>query len=118
MSIRYKVIGVNDDRDFCEHCGRQGLMRVVWIEDTETQEIKHFGTSCAASPVKGFGVDKEIKAAISNFKVREQALWSHANRLYRKRGGEYTGTAQTGWKVTNSALHADCIKTAKAEMRW
>lgn len=28
----FKVLGVNDDTDNCECCGRTGLKRVVWLE--------------------------------------------------------------------------------------
>ena len=114
MANRYKVVGVNDDKDFCECCGRQGLKRVVWIEDTETQEIKHFGTTCAAAPVKGFGVDKEIKQAIRKFQDQEQAIWRYAHGLYRKAGGTYTGNGQDGWKAEDMSTLEDCIIKAKA----
>ena len=59
----FKVLGVNDDRDFCECCGKEGLKKVVWIEHCDTGDVQHFGTSCAASPVKGFGLKKEIAKA-------------------------------------------------------
>ena len=113
MANRYKVVGVNDDKDFCECCGRQGLKRVVSIEDTETQEIKHFGTTCAAAPVKGFGVDKEIKKAIRDFQDREQAVFRYAYSLYRKAGGDMEGNAQTGWTFTDKTLHANCLTQAR-----
>ena len=31
-----KVLGVNDDTDTCECCGRTGLKRVVWLERLDT----------------------------------------------------------------------------------
>jgi hypothetical protein len=117
MANRYNVVGVNDDKDFCECCGRQGLKRVVWIEDTETQEIKHFGTTCAAAPVKGFGVDKEIKQAIRKFQDQEQARWRYAHSLYRKAGGKYTGNGQDGWKADDITLLEDCITKSKAAVK-
>lgn len=118
MASRYKVLAVNDDKDFCECCGKQGLKRVVWIEDTETQEIKHFGTTCAAAPVKGFGVEKEIRSAISTFKARQQALWGWAHKMYRKLGGDYTGNGQDGWKANNRSLLDECIAQARMELKW
>lgn len=86
---RFEVLGVSDDRDFCECCGKQGLKRVVFIQDHETGDIKHFGTTCAASPVKGFGVDKEIKNAISRFESRSKVVSHMAYREYKKRGGQF-----------------------------
>lgn len=48
MEVNYKLLGVNDDKDFCSCCGKQGLKRVVWMEDNRTGEVNHFGTHCAA----------------------------------------------------------------------
>lgn len=89
MTNRYQVLEVNDSRDFCECCGKTGLKRVVFIRDVETDEVKHFGTTCAASPVKGFGVDKEIKAAIAKFSSFEKCLNAIAHGDYRRQGGKY-----------------------------
>lgn len=86
----FKVLAVSDDRDFCECCGKTGLKRVVWIENTETGDIKHFGTTCAASPVKGFGLDKEIKSRINQFKDVQDFCWKRASHQYKAEGGTYT----------------------------
>lgn len=43
----YKILAVNDDKDFCQCCGKQGLRRVVWV-DRDNTEILHLGTTCAA----------------------------------------------------------------------
>jgi len=48
MEVNYKILGVNDDKDFCSCCGKQGLKRVVWLEDNRNGEVNHFGTHCAA----------------------------------------------------------------------
>ena len=84
-SQRFIVRGVSDDADFCMCCGRTGLKRVVWIEDTETQEVRHFGTTCAAAPVKGFPKD-EIKKAIANFETLEAMTWKSVHREIRALG--------------------------------
>lgn len=84
---RKKVLGVNDDRDFCSCCGKEHLKRVVWIEDLETGRIDHFGTTCAtkAAPVL-FG---EIKEAVKRDDNRSETAWSMAHARYRKEGGKY-----------------------------
>lgn len=61
---KFKVLGVNDDADNCECCGKAGLKRVVWIENLETGSVQHFGVVCAANPAKAFGLDNEIAKAI------------------------------------------------------
>ena len=45
--MKKRILGINDDRDFCQCCGKTGLRRVVWIENLETGSIRHFGTTCA-----------------------------------------------------------------------
>ena len=43
-----KILGVNDDADFCDVCGKTHLKRVVWIQDLEGDGgIIHVGTTCA-----------------------------------------------------------------------
>lgn len=86
---RFKVLGVNDDKSFCMCCGRQGLQQVVWIEDTETGKVSHFGTSCATNPAKCFNLKKEIRDEIASFKNREASIWRAAAGLYRASGGEW-----------------------------
>jgi hypothetical protein len=85
----FEVVGVNDERDFCECCGKSGLKRVVWIRDTESGDVKHFGTSCATAPAKGFGLDMEVKKAISRFQSREKGISGAASYRYRREGGKY-----------------------------
>lgn len=48
MATEYKVLGVNDDKDFCSCCGKTGLSKVVWMEDNRTGEVSHFGIVCAS----------------------------------------------------------------------
>lgn len=61
-------------------CGKTGLKRVVWIEDTETLEVWHFGTSCAENPVKAFGLKTEIRKAVREFdKERKKARQAERN---------------------------------------
>ena len=67
MASRFVVKGVNDEQSFCCCCGKSGLKRVVWIEDTETGAIGHYGTTCAESPAKAFGVTGEIRSAVRKF---------------------------------------------------
>jgi hypothetical protein len=106
---RFQVLSVNDDRDFCECCGKTGLKRVVFIQDNETGEVKHFGTSCAMSPVKGFGIDKEIKAAISRANDKAKMLNILAHQAYKRAGGSYVANPDGySWRAADPALHSQC----------
>lgn len=88
MQNRFQVIGVNDAASFCECCGKSGLQKVVWILDTETGEEKHFGTTCANAPAKGFNLKPEIKAANLQWNGRIQRAASKALQAYKAEGGE------------------------------
>lgn len=76
---RFEVLGVNDDESTCQCCGKEGLARVVWIEDNETGEILHFGTTCAKAPAKGFQLDKQINAAV---RAHDKALAEIERKAY------------------------------------
>lgn len=115
--MRFIVKGINDDKDFCECCGKNGLQRVVWIEDTETGEIKHFGTSCAQKPAKGFDCTAEIKSAIKLHNENEKRIVSSAHYLYTKKynGPRVQGHDEKGpfSKKTDLELWARCLVEAR-----
>jgi len=90
---RFAVLGVTDDRDFCQCCGRQGVKRVVWIKDGESGAVRHFGTTCATSPARGFGVATAVKAAIARFDDAQRLFWTRVNAEYRRRGGRHVPDA-------------------------
>lgn len=103
---RFQILGVNDDRDFCECCGKQGLKRVVWIQDNELSEVKHFGTVCATQPAKGFGpdVEKAIKSAVRKAAELQKSGWSYA---WRSMIAE-SKTSDRGWfRPANEAERAE-----------
>lgn len=109
---RFEVIAVNDAASFCECCGRSGLQRVVWIADHETGEHKHFGTSCALRPAKGFDCTSEIKAAIKRHSDDMKRAVTLAHRAYKIAGGTYiNGHHPDGYAiatVANAALWEAC----------
>lgn len=87
--MRFKVLGINDDRSFCECCGKDMLKKVVWIEDTETGDVRHFGTTCALKPSKGFDCSAEIKEAIKTVEGRIKSATSGVFSKYRRAGGGF-----------------------------
>lgn len=128
MSNRFLVKGINDDESTCQCCGKEGLARVVWIEDTETGTLRHFGTTCAKSPIKGFQLDKAIDKAIREHdkakeKAERDAMAARASKeceamanakiaLYESRGGTYRpytfSNGRTSQIPVDSALMAAC----------
>lgn len=104
---RFEVVGINDERDYCECCGKNNLKRVVWIRDTETDEVKHFGTTCANAPAKGFNLKAEIKEAIARFDSRLKAINHMAYHEYRRRGGKYIANPEgDGWMPESREAYA------------
>lgn len=113
IANRYHVVGVNDERDFCMCCGRKGLKRVVWVRDIETDEVKHFGTTCALAPSKSFGIDREVREAIRNFETSLKVRWAMAHKAYRAAGGTYAPADEKGvFKVLNRPLLDSCFSNA------
>lgn len=110
----YRVLSVNDDRDFCECCGRQGLKRVVWIEDVEAGDIKHFGTTCATTPSKGFHLDKEVREAISRHDSYVKCLNQIAHVEYKKAGGTYQWVNSYTARPADMALYNTTRQAAAA----
>ena len=98
---RFKVLGINDDRDTCDCCGKTGLKRVVWIEDTETLQVSCFGTSCAANPAKAFGLKKEIAKAVREYDkqqaaARQERRNAALTEACRKAASTYPGEYRQG----------------------
>lgn len=113
IANRFQVVGVNDDRDYCECCGRKGLKRVVWVRDIETDEVKHFGTTCALAPSKSFGIDSEVRDAIRNYETGLKVRWAIAHKEYRAAGGEYGPCDKGVFPVLDRPLLDHCFAEAK-----
>lgn len=75
MDIKYKVMGINDDVNYCGCCGKTGLKRVVWIAPLDADgnvagEASPYGTTCAAYTLritkeKGVRATAKIEAKIN-----------------------------------------------------
>jgi hypothetical protein len=114
MAGRFVVKGINDEQSFCSCCGKQGLKRVVWIEDTETGDINHFGTSCAENPAKAFGVTSEIRKAVREYDkaakvAAEKARAAEFQRLCQVAESTYGGKREqyTIWNGTVLERYVD-----------
>jgi len=71
---QYKILGVNDDLNFCNCCGKQRLARVVWMENLNTGEVTHYGTTCAA----------RLFAAGTGKKAIKKAVFEAADKVYNE----------------------------------
>lgn len=87
---QFKILGICDDVNACDCCGKSDLQKTVAIENCETGAIGYFGTTCAMQPSKCFGFEKkEMASALSHFKSAQQIMWAKARRIYRERGGKF-----------------------------
>ena len=59
-----KILSINSDESFCDCCGKSNLKRVVWIEDTETGNVNHYGTVCAEN-VLSWKTYEKVRKTIS-----------------------------------------------------
>jgi len=103
---RFVIKGINDEQDSCSCCGKTGLKRVVWIEDTQTGDINFFGTSCATNPAKCFGVTKgDVAKAVRVYQSelaqkKNAEIMARHNAAYEYAMKTYTG----GWYQKESEL--------------
>lgn len=114
MNTRYKILGINDDKSECQCCGKQGLQKVVWIEDTETGDVGHFGCVCACKPAKAFGATKtDLAPFLSTFKRWQQRTWLLARKIYKEAGGVMIYNPDTvSLSFANPAFYEECLAQA------
>jgi len=74
-----KLLGINTDEDFCEHCGKNNLKRVVWIE-LDDGTIQHVGCDCAYAILTG-----KAKNRKEGTRIYDVLLWvEYARKLAKK----------------------------------
>jgi len=120
MSKLYNILGINDDQDTCDLCGKTGLARVVWLENTETQEVIACGTTCAAKLQK-ISV-KEQKKAEKDFEKEQRAKAAAELRPFERANDAVIKAAPNGDYSERMAFirsHPDHVayKAKKVELR-
>lgn len=68
MNKNSKVLGITEQVNTCDCCGKSDLKRTVAIMDMETQEINYYGTTCAAK-VEKFSCENEVYAEYLSKKI-------------------------------------------------
>jgi hypothetical protein len=76
-----RVLGVNDDTDFCAICGKKHLKRVVWLE-LEDNTVTHAGTSCAVRLIHGWPRDKKVPKSEEDRLFWEGKVLNYARKYY------------------------------------
>lgn len=113
-----RILGVNDDRSDCCCCGKSDLKKVVWIENTLTGEILHFGEKCATKAAPAlFGEIKDAKKDFDNELIRRknEAVSRRSKKfvaaktaLYKSKGGTYRKSGFGGNIPCDSDLMQSC----------
>jgi hypothetical protein len=126
---RIKVLGVNDDRDFCECCGKIGIKRVVWIT-IDDGEPKHYGTACAAkiAGIDGKWSAKRADILASKLKEREERMrrrealrecaQAEANRSGQPTYLGYTGSGIYRRGEITWFTHAHRVRVESTAQEW
>lgn len=65
------ILGVTDEITICECCGKKNLRDTVCLEETETGEVKYFGSICAA---RALGGKDKSTLVLARAKARQKAL--------------------------------------------
>jgi hypothetical protein len=113
MNERFKIKAINDEESSCMCCGKSGLQKVVWIEDTETGDIQHFGCICALKPSKAFGIkEDDLKSYETAWKTILAIRNSKARRMYREAGGVMKMVTPYSAAPANLELWQECQKKA------
>jgi hypothetical protein len=71
--MKYIAVGITDEVTSCDCCGRTGLKRTVMLEDSETQEMVHYGTTCAAYALYRSRSQGKVDIVLSHARWRHQA---------------------------------------------
>lgn len=92
--IGFRVLGITDDNDTCDCCGRTGLNATVAIQFDDEPETQFYGRTCAAryARVKVSVIDRGVRQA-------EQAK-RDAERAVRQAQRDAEFAAMTAWLTT------------------
>ena len=79
---KYKLLGINNDTETCDACGKTGLKRVMWLERLDsdgngTGDIKAYGTTCGARTLgfKGeFSSVEQVASAVECQNAKQKAV--------------------------------------------
>lgn len=72
-----KLLGVTDERETCDCCGKRGLKRVVALEK-KSGEVVYYGSNCAALALYG----KKTPALAKRIDLEAQAIERERERLH------------------------------------
>ena len=111
MTTTYKIIGVTDERNECDCCGRTHLKRTVVVSVTadDGSRVDYYGTNCAAR-IAGMKA-KEVEAAIERLSLAAQLKTLTAEILKLENGARLSVDVRT----TRATLLASESTAAEVE---
>lgn len=74
---KIKVLGITNDFNKCDCCGKENLSKTVAILDIEMGVVMHFGTTCAAMADKY----DTLEAAAEAKKEIKKVVYTHSQRM-------------------------------------
>ena len=112
----FKILGICDNVNVCECCGKKNLKKTIAIEFLETSEIKYFGCVCAKQPIKGFDI-KEIKRAENNYNNIVKDSWAMTYREYKRQGGTFKEKDMYSWEYSDTSLRDSIFNKILNELK-
>lgn len=74
-----RIRGINDESDTCSACGKTGLKKVVWIDDSEAGlDAEPFGVNCAALIMLG----NKTRANTKTVETMAKRIQFHADAVH------------------------------------
>ena len=107
--MKYRILGINDEQTSCDHCGKQNLKKVVWLENIEDEQIMAVGTTCAGKMIYG---NKRKGAAVHT----QAIIMTRVKKMLFKHGrtAAISEAVRLGVHVITSAVNA----AGKARMKF
>ena len=86
--MRYRIEGTTDEVTSCDCCGRTRLKHTVALLDTDTDQVRYMGVTCAAHALKIPSADVKTQAKQADDKVA---------RIKRQQQDEQNRARQQRW---------------------
>lgn len=86
----FKMVGITDERDTCELCGKTNLKRCVVLQDTDAGGIVYYGTDCAARVLYPRAHDKLLAGKVRALNSEWDSFYQAKDFIGRKRSEGWT----------------------------
>lgn len=131
---KYRIVGINDEQDTCQCCGRSGLNRVVWMVPVDVDgntegEPEHYGTSCAAR-IAGYSYPTSAgtkrKVEVAAWEAAQKTVQDHIDKIRKENcvlvfrsespvGRFYIGKDRESDYQSGTATISECVESLRQQ---